>query len=127
MKHSLRQTNAGMKRANAGKRISPSVFTIDEGQQEYVVYVTAPGMQRKDLSICINKKQLTVSAAKEQALHCLMNMGKNNLSHWSDTFTLPADADTLITAAEYRNGELQIHIPKGNTPPIDKLIEVFVY
>lgn len=104
-----------------------SFMNINEGQEEYIVYVVVPGMQREDISICIKDKLLTVSSSKKEALHCFTDNDKQNYSKWVESFSLPADADTVMTAANYRNGELQIHIPKGKNQPADEVTEVFVY
>lgn len=127
MKPFVRHINTRNKRLTAAKKATPSLFSIDEGPQEYIVYITAPGMQRKDISVCIHQKKITISAEKEQALHCVLPGTKRNLSHWSSTLTLPMDADTLMTAAEYHNGELQIHIPKGTAEHTSSPVQVFVY
>lgn len=123
-------TRKNISRLNAGtvkkKRVSASV-NMDEDRHEYIVYVVVPGMQRKDIRIKIRNKELTVTALKEQALHCYMDSEKQLFSQWTESFILPDDADTVMTAAVYRNGELQIHIPKGKNENSDKPVEVFVY
>ncbi|MEQ1675191.1 MAG: Hsp20/alpha crystallin family protein [Chitinophagaceae bacterium] len=109
------------------KKGSSASVSMDEDRQEYIVYVVVPGMQRQDISIKIRNKELTVTALKEQALHCYMDSEKQLFSQWTESFILPDDADTVMTAAVYRNGELQIHIPKGKNGSSDKPVEVFVY
>ncbi|MBL7749415.1 MAG: Hsp20/alpha crystallin family protein [Chitinophagaceae bacterium] len=129
MSQLIRHINARSKKANTAKVkvTAPSLFSIDEKPQEYVVYITAPGLQRKDISISLHQQQLTITAEKQQPLHCILPGTTENLSHWSNTLTLPIDADTLMTAAEYHNGELQIHIPKGTAGHTSSPVEVFVY
>ena len=106
-------------------------MNINEGKEEYIIYVAVPGMQREDISISIKNKTLTVSVAKKEALHSFMDSKKEDFSNWTECFTLPTDADTVMTAAIYRNGELQIHIPKGKgkgkAEAASEASEVFVY
>jgi HSP20 family protein len=104
-----------------------SSININEANEEYVVYVAVPGMQREDISISIKNKTLTVCTTKKEALHSFINTDKQDCSKWTECFLLPADADTVMTAAIYRNGELQIHIPKGKTENAGDTTEVFVY
>jgi HSP20 family protein len=104
-----------------------SAISMDDNKGEYIVYVAVPGMQRKDFSITINKKILTVAAVKTEAMHCFSVYDEQAFPEWKETFTLPEDADTVMTAAVYRNGELEIHIPKGKTNFSDSPVEVFVY
>jgi HSP20 family protein len=102
-------------------------MNINEGKEEYIIYVAVPGIQREDIGISIKNKTLTVSAAKKEVLHYFMDSNKEDFSNWTECFTLPTDADTIMTAAIYRNGELQIHIPKGNAEATNEVTEVFVY
>jgi HSP20 family protein len=112
------------------KRATPDIkpaVNINEGKNEYIVYVAVPGMERKDFSVTINNKLLTIAAHKSEALHCFSVMEEAVLAEWKETFSLPDDADTVMTAAVYRNGELEIHIPRGCADTTSKTVEVFVY
>jgi len=112
--------------AKAGS-LSPSVSVKDQ-QDEYVVYLAVPGMERKDFSVSICQGKLMVAAAKREALHGNSPCDQSpNFPEWKETYTLPKDADTLMTAAVYRNGELEIHIPKGKQENSVAPVEVFVY
>lgn len=104
-----------------------SAINMNEGNNEYVVYVAVPGMVRKDFSVTISNKLLTVAAAKREALHCFSLFDEQNFPEWTETFTLPEDADTVMTAAVYKNGELEIHIPKGKDAHTDKPVDVYIY
>jgi HSP20 family protein len=104
-----------------------SSININDANEEYIVYIAVPGMQREDISISIKNKTLTVTAVKKEALHCFIDTDKQDCSKWTECFMLPADADTVMTAAIYHNGELQIHIPKGKTEAGGDTTEVFVY
>ncbi|MBM3415709.1 MAG: Hsp20/alpha crystallin family protein [Bacteroidetes bacterium] len=104
-----------------------SAINVNNTAQEYIVYVAVPGMERKDFAVRIDKRRLIVSAAKNEALHCFSLSDEQAHPTWKETFTLPDDADTVMTAAVYKNGELEIHIPKGRCSE-DKLpVDVFVY
>jgi HSP20 family protein len=112
------------KRSTAGKGLS--AMHINDSGQEYIVYVVMPGMQRTDFSVAIEDHLLTISAAKKEALHCYSDTNENN-AVWKQTFNLPMNADTLLTAAEYKNGELQIHFPKRENAVHESVAKVFVY
>jgi HSP20 family protein len=106
--------------------IKPAL-NMKKGKDEYIVYVAVPGMERKDFSVSITNKLLTIKAHKCEALHCFTAKDEPVLAEWNETFALPDDADTVMTAAVYRNGELAIHIPRGNTGTTGKSVEVIVY
>ncbi len=107
---------------------NPSLsVNIDDQEAEYVVYLAVPGMERKDFSVSICHGKLMVAAAKREALHTASPCEKQTFPEWKETYSLPQDADTMMTAALYRNGELEIHIPKGKQDTSDSPVEVFVY
>ncbi len=102
-----------------------SAININEGEGEYVLYVAAPGMHREDFSVCIDKKTITIVASnREEASYA--NHRENNFSEWKRSLTLPDNADPLLTAATFNNGELEIHIPKGQNTEKDPLT-LYVY
>ena len=110
---------------NEKKPIRLSTINIDEAEQEYVLYVAAPGMQREDISVSVENGVITIVATgnknEESANH-----GEQNSSEWKKSLRLPQNADPLLTAATCINGELQIHIPKGdNTEEKPLLIHVY--
>jgi HSP20 family protein len=128
-----RKTNTGIKifdqNITSGlsmSKLSP-VINVGNDKKEYIIYLAVPGMERKDFSVTIKNKKLTVSAAKTEALHCFSTLEQKGFSEWKQTFTLPEDADTVMTAAIYKNGELQIHIPKGRSNTTGSCVELFVY
>lgn len=104
-----------------------SAVSLGDVNGEYIVYVAVPGMERKDFSVTIINKKLVVSATKKEALHSFSLYDEQAFPAWKETFTLPEDADTVMTAAVYKNGELQIHIPKGKDKTGSSPVEVFVY
>lgn len=129
-KSSITVLQPSMKPQNlAGKRDTAitSAINMNEGKEEYVVYVAVPGMERKDFSVTINNKLLTVAAVKKEAIHCFSLFDEQSFAEWKETFTLPDDADTVMTAAVYKNGELEIHIPKGKDVHAGKPVDIYIY
>lgn len=104
------------------KHTLSSSVNMHEYKNQYIIYVVAPGMQREDIRVYIENRELTVSVAKKEPLHCFLNYAKRD-----EKFKLPTDADTMLIAANYRNGELKIHIPKGVPHDNTTITEVFVY
>ncbi len=125
MKPSYLKPITALAKTRRRKTTISSAMNINENQQEYIVYVAVPGMQREDFNITVEKRKLVLSACKREAIHCFT--GGDKQPRWSQRFTLPADADTVMTAAVYRNGELQIHIPKGKPEVTKELTEIYVY
>ncbi|HMT73997.1 MAG TPA: Hsp20/alpha crystallin family protein [Chitinophagaceae bacterium] len=100
--------------------------SLSDNKCEYIFYVVLPGMRRSEIEVNIHKKELTVSAVRNDSLHGLYT-ARPALKSWKESFRLPADADTLMTAAVYHKGELEIHIPKGENIPENHIHRIHVY
>jgi HSP20 family molecular chaperone IbpA len=89
-----------------------SGIDINEADQEYILYVAAPGMTRDNISVSVEKGFITIVAGDKTEGR--PDRIKNYLSNWKTTVELPSNADPLLMAASCLNGELEIHIPKGS-------------
>lgn len=93
----------------------PSV-NIKEGSQEFVVEVAAPGLEKGDFKIELNRDLLTVSSEKkvekETSEGQQFTCREFSYQSFSRSFTLPNIADGDKIAAKYENGILSISIPK---------------
>lgn len=93
----------------------PSV-NIKESNQDFLVEVAAPGLEKGDFKIELNRDILTVSSEKKveketkegQQFTCR----EFSYQSFSRSFTLPNIADGDKIAAKYENGILSITIPK---------------
>jgi HSP20 family protein len=112
------------------RRIALSVpaSNIDESATEYILTIAVPGFNREALHIDIDKDIISVYAAKEvPAADHMHNHCEYDYRQWKRVFTLPVDAASLMTSAIYRNGELIVRIPKGNTERSRFTHPVYVY
>ena len=101
---------------------------IDEKATEYVLTMAAPGFDKEALQVNIEKNILSISASKDaQDNNCIHERCEYDYCRWTRVFVLPEDADALMTKARYKNGELIIRIPKGNTDHSQYTIPVYVY
>jgi HSP20 family protein len=93
----------------------PSV-NIKETADNYEVEVAAPGMDKKDFRITLDRNLLTISSSKEQSNEQKdENYSRREFSYQSfqRSFELPKDVvdeDKII--ARYENGLLHLTIPK---------------
>ena len=102
------------------------VMDINEKKDEYIIYLAMPGMLREEIKVNIREKKLIVSAVKKENSHWFVTKKQADDFLWKENFTLPTDADTIMTVALFKNGNLEIHIPKGDNTT-EKEREVFVY
>lgn len=103
---------------------------ITENENEFIVKVAVPGMDKKDFNINLDNNILTIQSEKETKTdESELNYTHKEYSYESfkRTFTLPKNVvDNENVMATYKNGELEILIPKleiAKPKPV-KLIEV---
>jgi len=93
---------------------SPAV-DIKEKEKEYLISVELPGIKKEDIKMNVRDNQLTVSGEKVQEK-------KSDSDHYHRTervygsfqrsFRLPETADQENISAEFKDGVLNITIPK---------------
>ncbi len=94
---------------------NPAVNVI-ESDAGYRLEIAAPGLEKGDFSINLDKDLLTISASKEQKTEEEQD-GKIvrrefNFSSFKRTFTLPENVNSEAIAASYDKGVLFITLPK---------------
>lgn len=93
---------------------------VYETPEEFVVFVTAPGVSEKDLHVEISNGTLTVSGERKALIE-----GENVQAHYvsrlggygkfSVTYTLPTAIDENKVKAVYKNGVLEVRLPKAES------------
>ena len=106
--------------------VHPAV-NIDEDEQEYVLYMGLPGMERKDFEITVSNGVLAIKANQLANARCYRDRCEYSFSEWKRTFLLPKDADVIFSQAHYQNGELVVHIPKGYELKNNEETVIYVY
>jgi HSP20 family protein len=92
---------------------APAVDVAEEGDKIFVK-VEVPGMDEKDLKINFEDGVLTVSGERTFERKDERNYHRIERSYgtFTRTFTLPRTVDPNQITASYRNGILEIEIPK---------------
>ena len=92
---------------------APAVDVAEEGDKIFVK-VEVPGMDEKDLKINFEDGVLTVSGERTFERKDERNYHRIERSYgtFTRTFTLPRTVDPNQITANYRNGILEIEIPK---------------
>ena len=100
---------------NFGRALNVPSINVKETEHEYKLSIAAPGLEKEDFDIQLNKGMLTVSAEKEENKNSndKFNRREYNYSSWTRSFSLPEDAVDGKISAEYKNGELRIEVPKN--------------
>ena len=111
-------------------RHTPSV-NIEELEHEYVLKLAAPGFCREELAVLIKGKVIAIASLKaaphQDSSLCIKKHCEYDFSVWRRNFVLPQDADPIMCYAFYMNGELLVHIPKGENEKTVDFLRVVIY
>jgi HSP20 family protein len=100
---------------------------ISEEAGKFNLHISAPGMSKSDFKVDLNDNVLTISGErkfenKEEGKKYLVIETKYGA--FSRSFRLPENVDILNISAEYKDGILDISIPKKELKENTKTIEV---
>jgi HSP20 family protein len=106
------------------------LLNLDEFNDYYKVEIMVPGAKREDIFIYIHDNFLSIAV-----LHKMCGkLKKDKLQiHEYDTkclerhILLPENTDTEFISAEYRQGILQLHLPKTKEPSKTANKQIVVY
>ncbi|MBW2092757.1 MAG: Hsp20/alpha crystallin family protein [Deltaproteobacteria bacterium] len=97
---------------------------ISEAENEIVINVEVPGMDAKDIDISLNGRILTIKGErkqeqeeKEKNYHRI----ERRYGSFSRSFELPADVDANEVKAGYKDGVLNLHLPKTKEQSVKKI------
>jgi len=96
------------------EELSPSVDIFEE-KNDVVVKAELPGMKKEDIDVTVTDDTISISGEKKKE----EEIEKKNYHRWecsygsfARTFTLPAEVQTDKVKAEFKNGVLEVRIPK---------------
>ena len=106
---------------------APSV-DVSETPKEVIVKAEIPGLDPKDMDVSVHDNVLTLAGERKEERE---KEGENihqverSYGAFSRSIRLPAEVDPEQVTATYKNGVLQINLPKAKQEPV-KRIEVKV-
>jgi HSP20 family protein len=89
---------------------------VEEGDQEVVVKAEAPGFEPDDLDVQVSGNLLTVKAEKKEHKKGKEGNGRYEERRYRTfhrTVSLPPGADPARIEARYKNGLLEVYVPKS--------------
>ena len=92
----------------------PSV-NISESADDFKIELAAPGLQKEDFDINVDKNTLTISAKKEKANEAndeKITRKEFSYSSFSRSFQLPEGVESNAIVANYESGILGVLLPK---------------
>lgn len=106
-----------------GGELVPAV-DLSETDKEIVVNAEIPGMNANDIDISLNGRVLTIKGEKrqdqeekEKDFHRL----ERRYGSFSRSFELPVDVDVEEVKASYKNGVLNLTLPKAKEQEVKKI------
>jgi HSP20 family protein len=96
------------------EEISPSVDILTEGD-DVVVKVELPGMQKEDIDISLTEDTITISGEKKKEEKVEKKdyyRLESSYGSFKRSFSLPTEVQTEKASAKFKDGMLEIRIPK---------------
>ena len=101
---------------------------VGETDTDYIITIAAPGLTREDFQIEIEKSVISIAAQKEKIISKYKSdRFEYNYSEWTRAFQLPDDAGSILAHAKYVQGELIIHVPRGESNENIEKANIYVY
>ena len=100
---------------------------INEDDNQFIIDVAAPGMEKKDFKLELNHNVLTISAEKEEEKEekkRKFSRREFNYASFRRSFTLPNMVNEEGIKATYQNGVLSISIPKKEEAKVKPLKQI---
>ena len=108
--------------------LNPAV-NIVEGDQEFKVELAAPGLQKEDFRVHIEKNVLEISAekkAEKETANKKYLRKEFSYSEFKRTFSLPSYVDAEKIEATHKDGILTVEIPKRDEAKINPRKQIAV-
>ncbi len=108
---------------------SVPAVNVKETDNAFEIEVAAPGLTKKDFSITVDNRMLTIASEKEETKEeTEKNYTRREFSYtsFSRSFTLPENVKEEDVKASYEDGILKLSVPKKTItqPKLKKAIEV---
>jgi HSP20 family protein len=93
---------------------------VYENDREYTVAVDLPGIDRETLEISVDDSRLTVRGTRA-GQDTTKHRGECPRGNFLRTFSVPGSVDQNDIRADYKNGVLQVYLPKRSEPKAQRI------
>jgi len=91
-------------------------LTMEENEREFVVRTELPGFAPEELTVELRGEVLHVEAEHKVPAEKASEGAARTYAHVRRMITLPAEAEVEKMEALYRNGVLEVHVPRRPEP-----------
>ena len=106
--------------------ITPYV-DIYEAEGEVVVKAELPGLKREDINVSIANNSITIAGSKKTEENVEQRdflRLERTFGTFNRTLTLPENLDSDHAKATFRDGVLEIHLPKTGTASLHRQVKI---
>jgi HSP20 family protein len=103
-----------MRSAGNGNRVTGFTPLVDvhETEEEYLVKVDLPGVKTDDVNVEVNDNVLSISGSRAADVTGQSQLIERPYGSFVRTLTLPQGVDSDAIEAAYRDGVLELRVPK---------------
>lgn len=107
-----KRQEAGRESASQVQAASPAV-DIYENQEEILLHVDLPGVEKEKISVNIDNGTLELSGLRKLATTGAVSWEEFGNVEYRRSFSVPQTIDTGKIVAEFKDGVLRLHLPKS--------------
>lgn len=125
----LEQLANELKIHRGGTVVEP-LMNVKDSNESFIVEVAIPGVKRENFLIAIDEQILSVALfSKHSAAYATgtFHLHEFNYDCFDRRILLPDTVNVELASASYKDGLLQIYIPKNNKPAITGSLRIVVY
>jgi HSP20 family protein len=93
---------------------------VEEHNGAYLVHADLPGVRKEDIQVSVDGAQVTLAveakAEREATPDTRLLHSERHFGKVSRSFTLPEELDDAAVEAKYRDGVLELRLPKKAAP-----------
>ncbi len=89
---------------------------ISEDEKEYLIKAELPEVKKDEVKVSVQDDVLSITGERKYEMeenNKKVHRVERAYGSFARTFTVPEDADAEHVAAEFRDGILQVHLPKS--------------
>lgn len=84
---------------------------VYEGKDEYVIALDLPGIDRSTLDVSVDDNRLAIRGTRPET-NSTQRRGECPRGHFVRSFSVPVSVDQNGIKADYKDGVLEVHLPK---------------
>lgn len=113
-----RAPNGGEQESLTIAQWAPAVDVIEQ-EKEFLIKAELPDMKKEDVKVSVDDRVMTIKGERKlekEETGKKFHRIERSYGSFSRSFTLPEDVDAAKVSADYKDGVLNIHLPRVEKP-----------